>query len=308
MSDTQSQTEQEAPWLGDAFLEMVAGLPDEALSLPSSDCGWVHCASPSALFLVSSGFPPWAQVGSVLDGGDLSYTNAELWSEDKDPGVVTATSEAGVVTSLRLRKRGVLTRTLEGAALKSCWWSDLADFGVSPARAWLISYLGETGVKVLAGTKDLLGVVNEVTTKFTALQVPFSSEEGSADLWVLPELLALLTSVRMFRPMTEGLLASLRSRARRWGEEHGVSVMDLVRCLPGTLALACLPMRDEVIACGAFRGEAARWSSTVLGALDKGLARGPNVLSSWRDALLPIFNGGVKETLKPSVSALKLPS
>nr|UYZ32452.1 hypothetical protein [Alternaria dianthicola umbra-like virus 2] len=175
--------------------------------------------------------------------------------------------------SFRLRKRGRFTRALEAAVTCTTWWKDLSGAGgCSPARAWVDSYLSGTDAKV----------VNEKTLVIPAradggderslqlVQMPFENGTAKRQLWVCPELVAKLVSVRLFRAPSAGLLASLRSRARLWSDEVGVDAMDLARFLPGSLVLAVLPSPDEVAALGALRGSAGRWGADVLGPLAQG--------------------------------------
>lgn len=107
--------------------------------------------------------------------------------------------------------------------------------------------------------------------------VPFGRDDGSGSvrtLLVSPELVAELTTRRLFRCQTSVLLGSMRGRAVMWGKEKGLSAMDLVRIMPGSITLAMLPMGDEVAAVQALRGAAGRWSVEVLGSLEKGVLRG----------------------------------
>jgi len=52
--------------------------------------------------------------------------------------------------------------------------------------------------------------------------------------------------------------------------------MDLVRIMPGSIVLSLLPMLDEASAVSALRGKAGRWSTEVLGSLEKGTLCGPS--------------------------------
>lgn len=218
----------------------------------------------------------------------------------KDLGAPQAPKPRGVFSGLRLRPRGKMTRSLALAAAKApCWWKDLA--GASGARAalsWLESHLQDSGVKL--GMSNLVETNTDEGNRGTLVvsQALFSSEEGSRWLWICPELLAALHTVRVFRPVSESLIASLRSRARHWAKERGLSVLDLTRVLAGTLVLAALPMPDEVVALGALRGSAAQWSSDVLGSLLAGKATPTNRGLGWADVfrqpLRNILGGGTK--------------
>jgi len=129
--------------------------------------------------------------------------------------------------------------------------------------------------------EDIIGIVKEdgkveKRNAFPTVWVPFSTggnggNEGDVRaLQICPELVAELTKRRMFRSVTSVLLGSMRGRAVMWADEKGVGAMDLVRIMPGSVALAMLPMPDEVTALGALRGAAGVWSAGVLGALEQG--------------------------------------
>lgn len=198
-----------------------------------------------------------------------------------------------LVSSLRLRPRSRLTRDLArlGAALPG-WWEDLpGSTAAGRALGWLESSLKDTGAKV-CGTTDIVGSGEGGRRSFTGVRVLFSSEEGTRWLWVLPELLAHLTVYRLFRPMSDALLGSLRAKSRLWALEAGLPVESLARILPGTLSLALLPGPDEVVALGALRGSAGQWSTEVLGALSKGTLQATGRGGSWWDVLRPSLRFG----------------
>lgn len=222
------------------------------------------------------------------DDGDTQY---------KEPAHGDS-ADAGLVSSLRLRRRSRLTRDLERCALAlPGWWEDLP--GETPARRalrWLESHLCGSGAKV-CGTTDIPAGGEDGPRVLTGVRVLFSSEEGTRWLWVMPELLAHLYTVRLFRPMSESLLGSLRAKARLWAKEVGLPVESLARVLAGTLVLAMLPVPDEVVALGALRGSAGQWSVDVLGALSKGQLKPTARGGSWWDVLRPSLRfGGTKGT------------
>nr|QHD64839.1 ORF-B [Erysiphe necator umbra-like virus 2] len=199
-----------------------------------------------------------------------------------------------VVRGVRLRPRSRQTANLEylGRTV-SRWWRDLP--GASPAQvalAWIESQYAGTGLKVGSTHQIPASLRGEGDSPLPAVQVHFSSEEGERWLWVAPELTAYLFNYRLYRPISDSLLASLRSRARLWAEDNGVSVMDLARVLPGSLMLACTPTPDEVVSLGALRGSAAQWSREVLGALSKGKAMPTTRGGSWWDVLKPSLRFG----------------
>jgi len=305
-------TPSEMLWGGDALMELLAMLPDEAYGLSNSECAWADAAWGLGDLRVAWGFPSWSSpavrsLARLHPGVTFMVPRAEEY-KDSEPTAVGP--ELGPVEAkLRLRRRGVFTRNLEGAVKRAGWWSDLSQACDTPARAWLDSYFSGSGVKADGSAKELHWQDGEKSRSLWVVGVKFSSENGSKELWVSADLLASLSVVRMFRPMTEGLLASLRSRARLWAEDIGMSALDLVRVLPATLALACQPMPDEVLATAAFRGSAAAWSSDVLGALGKGLAKGPSAsLTSWWGVLKPCLGGGTRTSPTRAGCALRMPA
>lgn len=219
--------------------------------------------------------------------------------EDKEPARPAEQTAEGGALPQRLRRRGVYTNTLAKLADSlPVWWEDLDC--TSPARAamrWMESHLRDSGVEVGVTSNTTCAGKEDVRVDLPLVQARFSSEEGGRWLWVCPSLLAHLTTVRLFRPASEGLLASLRAKSRLWAVEKGITVESLVRFLPGTLVLAMLPMPDEVVSLGALRGSAAQWSVDVLGALSRGEARQTSRGGSWWDVLKPSLRfGGTRGT------------
>lgn len=246
---------------------------------------------------------------------------------------------AGPAASLReamprFRKRGRFTNVVaRQLARHPTWWSDLGgEQGPGLVSAWLRSQFEGTGIKLARGGVSVGGggpgggsseppadgessaprdasSLEPAPEPVHLVRVAFERNGSTRWLWVSPELVAALSVVRLFRPVTEGLLASLRSRARLWAEERRVSVMDLVRFLPGTLVLAALPTPDEVTAHAALRGDAGRWSASALGSFAKGVLRDGDGPSFW-DCLRPAlrFGGPVRGTLVDGVRSLSLPS
>lgn len=243
--------------------------------------------------------PRFAMEGKVLlpcsfDKRNFAKRRVFVTSEHKDPGVTDTSGGKFGQLAPRLRKRGAVTRRLENLAKAlPCWWSDLAGSGGAKSTLlWLESYLKDSGVKVAANRQlQTVDVEGNVST-LTLAQVAFSSEEGNRWLWVCPELLASLVVVRLFRPVSETLLASLRAKSRMWAREMNMRVEDLASVLPGTLSLAVLPMPDEVVAVGALRGHAGRWSNEVLGNLSRGRLAAVSRIGSWWDVLRPALRFG----------------
>lgn len=200
---------------------------------------------------------------------------------------------------LRLRRRGKATVALQrmGEALPGWWREGLT--GCSGARialSWIEDHLRDSGVKLgrvgHASTKEKEGAGAPVF----GVQALFESEEGSRWLWLCPELVAHLYLYRAYRPVSEMVLSSLRSRARLWAEERGLSAFDLARFLAGSLMIAMLPTPDEVVSLGALRGSAAQWSVDVLGALKAGRAVPTSRGMGWADVFKPFlrFGAGTK--------------
>lgn len=224
--------------------------------------------------------------------------------QPKEPATPSVAAEA-VKPQLRLRKRGRLTHALErlGDVLPA-WWEDLGS--ATPAlraRSWIESHLKDSGAKVGLNSANMsCGGVELPKGAIPAVQVQFSSEEGTRWLWVCPGLLAHLYTVRLFRPMSEALLGSLRAKARLWAKEVELPVEHLARCLAGTLVLAMLPVPDEVTSLGALRGAAGQWSADVLGSLRKGELRATSRGGSWWDVLRPSLRfGGTRGTFSGGV-------
>lgn len=232
----------------------------------------------------------------------------------KEPGVVVASESPKRRWGFRLRPRGKLTNFCEHSCRRTAWWRDLrTSLGPvgSPARAWLESCYEDSGVELVGtGKKVACAPAEDGTTRLLhTMQILVRPDTGrlagSRGLWVIPELVAELAAVRMFRPFSETLLASLRGRSRRWAEDVGLPTMDLVRCLPGSLLLALLPGKDEVAAVEAMAGVGFQWSVKHLGPLAKG-----TVLSRVGGGLawLGIPGGGGSGAFGGRVRSLQLPS
>lgn len=197
---------------------------------------------------------------------------------------VVAKPEAGILRS-RLRPRGRFTASLQqvGRGLRG-WWRDLSTSDARLAVAWLESHLGDSGAKMGADRPvKCQSVGDKEQPDVTIVECQFASEEQTRWLWVCPELIAHLHTLRLFRPVSESLLSSLRARARLWAKERGISTMDLSRFMVGSLVLSSLPMPDEVVALGALRGSAGQWSNDVLGAFAAGTLRATKRGTGWGD-------------------------
>jgi len=235
--------------------------------------------------------------------------------EDKERAVEPEAAGAGGAdmptsgSSTRLRKRGRLTNQLAvlGSQLSRGWWRDLpSSSDASLGMNFLLKFCAP-------GTK--LGVVNqarvvrgEAQGLTAVVEVLFSSENGARPLWVCPELVASLFTVRCFRPVDAGLLASLRSRARLWARDLQMSDLDLAFILPGSVMLAALPQPDEVVALGALRSSAAVFSATALRGLEDGVvSRSVPSRTLW-GALRIIFGGGDDAINQPVCDRLNLGS
>lgn len=228
----------------------------------------------------------WWEVGSPT----FSQPGLKGDRKVKDPATPVVAEPPARDRRLRLRKRGKATRALQAMAeTLGRWWRDLPEQGsrANAALSWLDSHLGVSApVKgYVSRTLKCQSVDDKVQEDVVIAQLEFSSEEGARWLWVCPELIATLYTVRLFRPVSESLLASLRSRARLWAMERGLPVMDLARVLAGSLVVAALPMPDEVVAVGSLRGLAGQWSNDVLVGLAAGRLAPTKLGRSWGDVL-----------------------
>lgn len=278
----------------------------------------------------------------------LPTTTAPSNPMRQDPAVSqapTAAPRSGKPRGLRLRKRGTLTRCLQEAMKSSIkrWTApqgagDLLDAGrISPAHAWLRSY-GFGALSKMANGDAIIGETSRVVDDLddsgvkigetthvaehvvSTVWVPFGVDENGAErkggsgvraLLVAPELVAELVKRRMFRSVSSVLLGSMRGRALMWADEKGLSAMDLVRIMPGSITLAMLPMLDEVTAVGALRGAAGRWSVDVLGSLERGVLKAaqPLPLGNYlRRPLSWLFARQDDRVLAPGVDTLTLPA
>jgi hypothetical protein len=205
-------------------------------------------------------------------------------------------------TSFRLRPRGRATQALASAAVVNGWWRDLP--GATPAAAavsWLSTWSsGE--VKVGKARPIQLNVEGE-SASAVSVHLPNGRYAGQA-LWLCPELVASLVCSRALRGVDSGLLQSLRSRARLWAKERGMSDLDLSFIISGSVVFAALPQRQEVAAVSLLRTDAARWSSQVLGSLAKGRVQSGMTLS-FRESLGRVFRWSAPVSpLQPTTSTL----
>lgn len=256
-------------------------------------------------------------------GGEWLAHGVGWGGSGKEPGGSVGAPSAersGFRLGFRLRRRGRLTNCLEQTLKDSQGrWSDLAETGVqSRARAWLSGYVSSTECgkiepgEFIFGSRKEEGRDHAVPTVTPTVWVPFVGDNKDVRaLLVSPELVAELAKRRIFRAATSVLLGSLRGRAAVWADERGISAMDLVRVLPGSIALAILPMPDEVTALAALRGAAGEYSSTVLASLEKGVLRAPSAapLGTYlRRPLAWMFAAANTRLLAPGVGTLVLPA
>jgi len=250
----------------------------------------------------------WRHPDAVLPWGFPQREHKERGVEPEAPGVSGADMPKSGANP-RLRKRGRLTNQLAvlGSQLSRGWWRDLpSSSDATLGMNFLMKFCAP-------GTK--LGVVNQVRVVrgeaqglAAVVEVLFSSENGTRPLWVCPELVASLFTVRCFRPVDAGLLASLRSRARLWARDVQMSDLDLAFILPGSVMLAALPQPDEVVALGALRSSAAVFSATALRGLEDGtVSRSVPARSLW-GTLRIIFGGGDDAVNRPVCDRLNLGS
>lgn len=294
-----------------------AGDPHHSMNMSINgfpDCAGDADAAVSMLFLwleegyvflhegiSTPGFAPWdeaADVASWAFGSDAVTVSCmpEEFVEDKDLGTPAVPKAVVGHDSTRLRRRGAKTNALERLAGRlGFWWEDLvADSPATRARLWLDAAYAKSGVKFGLESESTVEA-DGVSGTVSVVQALFSSEEGSEWLWFCPELLAYLSNIRLFRPVSEMLMASLKSKARLWAREKGMSDMTLASVLPATVVLACVPTPAEVISVGSLRGSAGQWSVEVLGALSAGRLVASTRGGSWWDVLRPSLRfGGTK--------------
>lgn len=196
---------------------------------------------------------------------------------------------------------------LEAHLSREPWWRHRVPSHNQAAvpREWLKCYFQDCGVKVLGETT--LKPQEGGSTEPLHLATVRIGRGGT--LTVCVELLAALVVVRLYRPVTEGLLASLRGRSRLWAEAAGVSVLDLAHFLPGTLTLALLPGKAEIVSVEAMRGVGYQWSVDVLGSLSRGTLKAPTApWTRWRDVLRGWAGGGLAGAFERPVQSLVLPA
>lgn len=213
----------------------------------------------------------------------------------KDPARDSGADAPVVKERIRHRPRSRFTNAMAKLTeTMPVWWEDLdCSTRANAAMAWMGSIFTGSGAKLGGVTETTCGGEGgRELQRLPLVQVWFSSEEGRRWLWVCPELLAHLQAVRLFRPMGEALLGSLRAKARLWAVEKSLPMDSLVAFLPGTLALAVTPTPDEVVALGSLRGSAGQWSVDVLGAFARGKLQASSRGGSWWDVLRPSLRFG----------------
>lgn len=241
----------------------------------------------------------------------LGQTPGFKWpTQVKEPGATLRAPELPRSGGeLRLRPRSRVTRSLEAVGRRvRGWWKDLpAESDAQLALLWMQEYSVD-------GTK--LGMARSVSTcgddgqvgSISLVEVHFSSEErpSGSGLFVCPELVAELFSIRCFRALDASTLQSLRGRARLWARDKGVSPLDLALFLPGTLVFAALPQWGEVEALGALRSSAAKWSVDVLGSLARGHLKAASGPSGFWASIKSVFGGHRDHILEPMSTRLAL--
>nr|QOE55593.1 hypothetical protein [Macrophomina phaseolina umbra-like virus 1] len=313
MSEDIFSVNPEDPWLGDHIISAVARWDDAVFTAGQAKpyvwgaIGRLCCPfQDTACF----GVGPHALNRSVFTLGTWTRSDREWPSEDLGPpdlGPKPVRAEG----RFRLRKRGRATAALAqlGRSVRG-WWRDLTcNTDAELALLWMQKY-SAPGVKLGSVRSVPCSAEAEVQASVSVVEVLFSSEESTRPLWVCPELVASLFTVRCFRHVGPDVLASLRSRACLWARDRGVSDLDFSLFLPGTLVFASLPQPGEVVALGGLRSDAARWSSQVLAPLAAGqaVARSPWDIP-WSRALRIIFFGEEEgNPLRAVRSALALSS
>lgn len=209
---------------------------------------------------------------------------------DKDPAPLGRALATGA--SARLRPRGRLTRSLAslGGSFDG-WWSDLAgDSPASRALAWFRQYAGDGAKIEFIRTLSTSEGVGETPT---VLGIRLEDEYlKGATLVVCPELVASLVCTRAFRGLDAGLLPGLRSRARFWAKERGMSDLDLSLVISASCVFATLVTRTEIAAHSLLAGTAARYGVQTFGALSKGNVHFDGVRLGFWESLALVFRKG----------------
>lgn len=168
----------------------------------------------------------------------------------QEANVAHASVAAGGLLPSRLRSRSTWTNRLQhylggrpgivGELIGRRWTPDLPSSDrPHSANAFLGMFDGEA--KLLGG-----GVMPSTSA---GTQYPFLVvETDKARVVVSPDLLAHLYLYACFRPRTRDLLAGLRSRAREWLKENGISDLASVFVLPDTVAAAFSESASERLA------------------------------------------------------------
>jgi len=170
------------------------------------------------------------------------------------PGVVRLRRRSGWAEPLRLLLG--LDAGYLGAFLRGRWKPDLPSEH-APGHVRFLSALVKSGVKVVGS-----GLVRCELTK--SGQHPGKEEEqrhgrpmrytvlalGGEYHTVVPELVASLSSLALFRARDSALISLLRLRALEWCKSRGVTAEDAVLCIPSSIALAALVSGPEAAAVG----------------------------------------------------------
>lgn len=265
--------------------------PGYDYSWGESDCHWLECGGGEALYEPDP--EPLFDDGGRID-----------WSEVKEPGSVGPDKSRSWL-GFRLRRRGRATRALESLCVRgSRWWRDLPSSSPAlTAASWLVSW---TSGEVKIGTPRPITVKVEGESA-SAIPLHLTSAGGAGQVcWVCPELVASLVCSRVFRAVDAGLLQSLRSRARLWAKERGMSDLDLSFIISGSVTFAALPQRSEVASLSLLRTDAARWSVGVLGALGQGRVESTIKLGFWESLGRAVRWSRPHGQLEPTVSGHSL--
>lgn len=190
-----------------------------------------------------------------------------------------------LVSGFRLRRRGRLTRMLEGAA-KGFVGQEYAESGgktSSDAVSTWLSVIAAEGVKLQAVQRVICreDVDAEGANTRRVEDVTLAVQVRGESLLVSVGLLAKLSIAAVFRPRTTDVLLALKSKAVQEAASLGLPNTYTTTVLPGTVAVAMLVSKQEWSSFGALAGSAGQYSKWQSTHLRDGTV--PNVFSAfWR--------------------------
>ncbi|QJW39408.1 hypothetical protein [Botrytis cinerea umbra-like virus 1] len=213
----------------------------------------------------------------------------DRWESAVDGAISWLAQAPGKIIDLasgyRLRRRGRLTRMLEGAA-KGFVGKEYAESGgktSSDAVSTWLSIIASEGVKLQAVQRVICqegqGAAGVETRRVE--DVALTVQVRGETLLVSVGLLSKLSIAALYRPRTTDVMLALKSKAVQEASSLGLTNTYTATVLPGTVAVAMLVSKQEWASYGALAGSAgqySKWQSTHL--RDGSI---PNVFSAfWR--------------------------